>query len=87
MKVEKWICTHCSEDSPCILTIPRDSSAVPFKCPMSSNDEAKPNWKIFDKDNNKIVNISLKGVTKFSYDGNINIEIPEDVIINFECGK
>ena len=36
------------------------------------------------KDNKKIVNITLKGVTKFSYDGSINVEIPEDVIINLE---
>ena len=84
MNSEKWICTHCSKDSPCILYIPNNSAAVPLKCPLSIDDVAKPNWKPFDKDNKKIVNITLKGVTKFSYDGSINVEIPDDVIINLE---
>lgn len=85
MKVEKWICTHCNEDAPCILTIPSNSSVIPLRCPMSPDDKAKPNWEVFTEDDKKIVNVSLKGVTKFSYDGSINVEIPEDVIINFEC--
>ena len=84
MKFEKWICTHCGENAPCILSIPNTSTATPLKCPMSPTDEAKPNWKVFNGDDKKIVNITLKGVTKFSYDGSINVEIPEDVIINLE---
>ena len=54
MNSEKWICTHCSKDSPCILYIPNNSAAVPLKCPLSIDDVAKPNWKPFDKDNRKL---------------------------------
>lgn len=90
MKSEKWICTYC--DEPCILKIPNGSVAVPLMCPMSVDFHGKPNWNPFNddginKDNKKIVNITLKGVTKFSYDGHIDIEIPDDVVINFKNEK
>lgn len=87
MKFEKWICTTCGKNRPCVLNIPKDSSSIPLKCPLSPNDVAKSNWKVFNEDDKKIVNITLEGVTKLSYNGNINVEIPEDVIINIKSEK
>ena len=84
MKFEKWICTHCSKDVPCILNIPKDSSATPLKCPMSPDDVAKPNWELFNEDDVKIVNITLKGTNKISFDGSIDVKIPDGVIVNLE---